>query len=123
MLYAETGDRKVLKARETQVVEVRAVPHFYVRLSDGTTFEFDGTVLHSFGVNVEAVKRRTPLDALSARDLGALVCERPLSWVVFNSGSHRIVFSNAWFLTLKPGPDETWRLDLGDGRRFAHPPQ
>jgi hypothetical protein len=119
--YEETEDRKILKAREAQVVEVRSVPDLYLRLSNGATFEFNGTVIHSVGARVDAVCR--PLTALPAEDLSTLISARPLSWVVFDSGSQRIVFSNSWFLTLKPGSDDTWRLDLGDGRVLTYPPQ
>lgn len=121
MQYEEKEDRKILKARETQVVEVRSVPDFYLRLSDGATLEFNGTVIHSFGARADAVSQ--PLTALPAEDLSTLISARPLSWVVFNSGSQRIMFSNTWFLTLKPGSDDTWRLDLGDGRVLTYPPQ
>jgi hypothetical protein len=108
--YEETEDRKILKTRETQVIEVRSVPDFYLRLSNGATFEFNGTVIHSFGARGDAVRR--PLTAVPAEDLSTLISARPLSWVVFNSGSQRIMFSN-----------DTWRLDLGDGRVLTYPPQ
>jgi hypothetical protein len=120
--YEEKEDRKILKAREAHVVEVRSVPDFYLRLSNGTTFEFNGTVIHSIGPRGEDAVRRS-LTALPAEDLSTLISARPLSWVVFHEGSQRIVFSNTWFLTLTPGPDDTWRLDLGDGRVLTHPPQ
>jgi hypothetical protein len=119
--YEETEDRKILKARETQVVQVRSVPDFYLRLSNGATFEFNGTVIHSFGARGDAVRR--PLTAVPAEDLSTLISARPLSWVVFHSGSQRIMFSNSWFLTLDPGSDDTWRLDLGDGRVLTYPPK
>jgi hypothetical protein len=119
--YEEKEDRKILRAREAQVVEVRSVPDFYLRLSNGATLESDGTVIHSVGPRGEGAVRR-PLTALSPEELSTLISERPLSWVVFHSGSHRIVFSNSWFLTLKPGSDDTWRLDFGDGRVLTYPP-
>lgn len=119
--YEETEDRKILKARDAQVVEVHSVPGFYLRLSNGATLEFSGMVIHSVGPRGESAVRR-PLAALTVEDLSTLISARPLSWVVFNSGSQRIVFSNSWFLTLKPGPDDTWRLDLGDGRVLTYPP-
>ena len=122
MQYEEIADRKIIKARETRVAEIHSVPGFYLRLSDGTTLEFNGTVIHSVGPRGENAVLR-PLTALSAEDISTLVSTRPLSWVVFNSGSQRIVFSNAWFLTLKPGPEDTWRLDLGNGRVLIYPPE
>ena len=121
MQYEETKDRKILKAREAHVVEVRSVPDFYLRLSNGATFEFNGTVIHALGLRKNAVRR--PLTDFPAEDLSTLISARPLSWVVFHSGSQRIMFSNSWLLNLKPGPDDTWRLDLGDGRVLTHPPQ
>lgn len=120
MQYEEYEDRKILKAREAQVVEVHSVPDFYLRLSSGATLEFNGTVIHSVGPRKNAVRR--PLTALPAEDLSTLIFARPLSWVVFHSGSQRIMFSNTWFLTLTPGSDDTWRLDLGDGRVLTYPP-
>lgn len=120
MEYEETADRKILKARGSRVVEVRSAPDFYLRLSNEATLEFDGTVVHSIG-SVRSARR--PLTDLSAGDLAGLISERPLSWVVFDSGSQRIVFSNSWFLTLRPGSGEKWRLNLGDGRVLTHPPQ
>lgn len=122
MQYEEKEDRKILKARETQVVEVRSDPDFYLRLSSGATLEFNGTVIHSVGPRGEGAVRR-PLTDLPAEDLSTLISARPLSWVVFHSGSQRIVFSNTWFLTLTPGSGDTWRLDLGDGRVLTYPPQ
>ncbi|GAA4631352.1 hypothetical protein GCM10023196_060460 [Actinoallomurus vinaceus] len=76
--------------------------------------------IHSIGPTVDAVTR--PLTALPAEALSTLISARPLSWVAFNSGFQRIMFSNKWFLTMEPGPDDTWRLDLGDGR-VTYPPQ
>lgn len=110
-----------MKARETRVAEVHSVPGFYLRLSDGTALEFAGTVIQSVSPRVNAVRR--PLTALSAEDLSTLVSTRPLSWVIFNSGSQRIMFSNTWLLTLTPGPEDTWRVDLGDGRVLTYPPE
>ena len=121
MEYVEKEDRKILKARETHVVEVRAVPDFYLRLSSGVILEFNGTVIHSFGARVDAERR--PLTALPAEDLPTLISATPLSWVVFNSGSQRIMFSNTWLLKIRPGPDDAWRLDLGDGRVLTYPPE
>lgn len=121
MQYDEKEDRKILKARQTHVVEVHAVPDFYIRLSDGTTFEFNGTVIHSIGPTVDAVTR--PLTTISGEDLSTLISTTPLSWVVFNSGFQQIMFSNKWFLTMEPTPDDTWRLDLGDGGVLTFPPQ
>jgi hypothetical protein len=120
--YEEMEDRKILKARDAEVVEVRSAPGFYLRLSSGVTLEFTGMVIHSVGPRGEDAVRR-PLTALSTEDLSTLISARPLSWVVFNSGSQRIVFSNSWFLTLKPGSDDIWRLDLGDGRVLTYPPE
>ncbi len=121
MEYIEKEDRKILQARETQVVEFHATPDFYLRVSNGATLEFNGTVIHSFGARVDAPRR--PLTALPAEDLPTLLSATPLSWVVFNSGTQRIMFSNTWLLKIKPGPDQTWRLNLGDGRMLTYPPQ
>ncbi|TDD95635.1 hypothetical protein [Actinomadura rubrisoli] len=120
--YEEKEDRKILKVREAQVAEVRAVPSFYLRLSDGTALEYSGTVIHSVGPRGENAVLR-PLTALTAEDLSSLISARPLSWVVFASGSQRIMFSNSWLLTLKPGPDDIWRMDLRDGHTLTYPPQ
>jgi hypothetical protein len=121
MEYIEEEDRKILQARQAQVVDVRADPDFYLRLSNGAALEFNGTVIHSFGARVDTERRL--LTALPAEDLSTLISASPLSWVVFNSGSQRIMFSNTWLLKLRPGLDDTWRLDLGDGRVLTYPTQ
>lgn len=121
MQYEETEDRKILKAREVQVVEVRSAPAFYIRLSDGTTLEYNGTVTRSLGARANAP--RQPLTTVPAEELSTLIATTPLSWVVFNTGNQRIMFSNSWLLTMKPDPDDTWRLDLADGRVLTYPPE
>lgn len=122
MEYIEKEDRKILRAREAEVVEVRAVPDLYLRLSNKAVLEFNGIVTQSVGPrNKRAVRR--PLADFSTDELFTLISTRPLSWVVFNSGRQRIVFSNTWFLTLYTGPDDTWRLDLGDGHVLTYPPE
>ncbi len=122
MDYEEKEDRKILIARDAEVIEVRSVPDFYLRLSNGAILEFDGVVTHSIGPRNKRAVRRA-LAELSPGQLAHLVSARPLSWVIFNSGDQRIVFSNTWFLTLDTEPNDAWRLDLGDGRVLTYPPR
>ena len=72
-----------------------------------------------FGTNFDSIPRHLAQRAdpiYADRD-------RPLSWVIFNSGDHRIVFSNTWFLTLDTEQNDVWRLDLGDGGVLTYPPR
>ena len=113
MEYIEKEDRKILQARETQVVEFHATPDFYLRVSNGATLEFNGTVIHSFGARVDAPRR--PLTALPAEDLPTLLSATPLSWVVFNSGTQRITLKHGTKNKAWPGPNMA-----AEWRRWPH---
>ncbi|WP_019630201.1 hypothetical protein [Actinomadura atramentaria] len=118
--YDSIEDRKILQARGTRVVEVDAAPSFRLLLTDGLKLEYDGEVTYKLGG--ESIRSARPLSTLPPEQVNRLVAARPLSWVVFNTGDQRIVFSNAWYLYLSVDSGQSWRLDLGDGVTLTHPP-
>ncbi|WP_019630200.1 hypothetical protein [Actinomadura atramentaria] len=113
-------DRKILQARATEVIEVRTDAGFHLHLTEGLSLEYSGEMFLTVGREGDESAR--PLSGLSAGQLTALISARPLSWVVFNDGDQRIVFSNRWFLESRVRPGETWRLVLGGGAVLTHPP-
>lgn len=119
--YKEIEDRKIMRVRDARVLEIRATPAFHLRLTNGVTFDFDGTVMHTIGRRGGYPDPR-PLTELPPGELSSVISTRPLSWVIFNDGAHRIVFSNAWQLTMDPEPGDTWRVVLSDGETFTYPP-
>ncbi|MFI0444451.1 hypothetical protein [Actinomadura sp. 6N118] len=120
--YLEKEDRKILKVRDAHVVQIQASPHFLLRLSNGVTLESTAPVLQTIGsINSPNASPR-PVTALPAAELQALVSARPLSWVIFNTGDQRIVFSNKWHLDLTPGPNDTWQLKANDNDILTYPP-
>lgn len=118
--YEELDDRKILRVRDAQVAEIRAVPDFYMRLNNGVTLEFNGTVNWAIGRVGGHPEPRT-LSMLSQDQLDDVIGATPLSWVVFNDGGQRIVLSRALHLTFDPGQGERWRLQLTDGTVFTYP--
>ncbi|MBO2461426.1 hypothetical protein [Actinomadura violacea] len=117
-LYEEWEDRKILRVRGARVVEVRAAPAFFLRLTGGLVLEFGGPVLHTLGPRGEGSAAPRSLGEFSDEELAGLVGASPLSWVVFDGGDQRIVFSNSWHLTLEAEAGDSWSLELGDGSRL-----
>jgi hypothetical protein len=120
MEFVEGEGRRVLRARGSRVVEVGVLPYFFLRLSSGASLWFEGAVSRTVGPRggdnpVEAI------EALSSEELSGLVSMRPLSWVIFDNGNHRIVFSNGWHLALRVGDGGGWTLDMGDGAVLSFP--
>lgn len=119
--YEELDDRKILRAKDARVIEVRADPAFLLRLTGGLTLEFSGRVRHTRGPRGAGSAPPRLLKEFSPEELSTLISATPLSWVVFNDGDQRIIFSNRWHLTLEFEPGDKWRLDLGDGRILTYP--
>ncbi|REE96694.1 hypothetical protein [Thermomonospora umbrina] len=119
--YRQIEDRKIMNFRDSRVLEIKVAPAFHLRLTNGVTFDFDGTVMYTVGRRGGPPAPR-PLTELPREELSSVVSTRPLSWVVFNDGAHRIAFSNAWELTLDPQEGGTWRMSLSDGEILTHPP-
>ncbi|MFC6934366.1 hypothetical protein ACFQHO_31140 [Actinomadura yumaensis] len=120
MLYQTTDDRKILRLRDAKVLEVRAAPRFFLRLTGDVELDFTGEVVHTLGPRTPDAHRRL-LSEFSQHELSELISAAPASWVVFNTGAQRIVFSNRWHLTMTPKPGDSWRLDLGDGEILTYP--
>ncbi|HEX2316771.1 MAG TPA: hypothetical protein VHJ17_23700 [Thermomonospora sp.] len=122
MEYEETEGRKILHLRHTHVAEVRLRPTFGLRLSNGVVLDYTGTVTRTIGsIKAPGASPRSLTD-MDAAEVDALRNTTPLSWVVFNSGGQRIVLSDQWHLAVRPGPGDSWRLDLADGRVLTYPP-
>ncbi|MFI0367887.1 hypothetical protein ACH35V_08400 [Actinomadura sp. 1N219] len=119
--YVEREDRKILQARQCEVIEVHVIPHLVLRLTGDVCLEFSGRVLHTTGARTEENPGKD-LAELAEHELSSLLFSKPLSWVVFNTGNQRIVFSNHWHLALKASLGDTWRLELGHGRTLTYPP-
>lgn len=121
MRYRELEDRKILQARDAVVLEVRADPQFFLQLSNGIRLEYSGTVRQTIGPGGAPNAAPRPLSDFNSEELVQLLGSRPLSWVIFNSGAQRIVFSNKWHLAVSPGVGDSWNLDFGDGQVLSYP--
>jgi hypothetical protein len=102
-------DRWVLHVRDTSVVVAASDGgRFRLELSDGTVFEGTADVVLSAGpVRAPGV---AVLDQGSWEFLGG---QRPLSWVVFDRGSVRIVFGNGWHVNVRIVDGRGWVLSRG----------
>ncbi|MEV5568541.1 hypothetical protein AB0L06_00710 [Spirillospora sp. NPDC052269] len=63
----------------------------------------------------------TSFTEIPREELDGLIGARPLSWVVFNDGDHRISFSNRWIVVLEPEEGDDWKIDLPDGSSIRFP--
>jgi hypothetical protein len=120
MEFVQAEDRRILRARDGRVLEVGAASGFFLRLSNGASLEFAGTVSQTVGPRGGDNPIRG-IDTFSREELSELVSTRPLSWVIFDNGDHRIVFSNGWHLALRVGDEGHWTLDMGDGTVLSFP--
>ncbi|GAB3279103.1 hypothetical protein GCM10027589_05520 [Actinocorallia lasiicapitis] len=121
MRYRTTDDRRILEARDAHVVKVTVTPSLELHLSTGLELHYQGPVEHILGASSHPDARRLDFLTFPPKALNLLIGARPLSWVVFHTGDQRIVFSNSWMLTLRPHPNDSWRLNFPNIAPWTHP--